>query len=78
MSRASNSFRTPRTTNALGTSAKYIHNGRKPLLDDATALEIKRKHDAGATSTVLAKEYGVRPHTIRLAIQRAVFGKVGT
>lgn len=44
------------------------------MLDDATALEIKRKHDAGATSTVLAKEYGVRPHTIRLAIQRAEFG----
>lgn len=74
MSRARYSFRNPRTTNALGTSAKYITNGRKPKIDDATALEIKRKHDDGATSTILAQEYGVRPHTIRLAIQRAEFG----
>lgn len=71
MKRAPSSFTCPRPPH---TAASYIRNGRKPMLDDATALEIKRKHDAGATSTVLAKEYGVRPHTIRLAIQRAEFG----
>lgn len=59
------------------TGKSYIGNGKKPLFDDETAREIKRKADAGATSTVLANEYGVRPHTIRLAIQRAEFGKVG-
>jgi hypothetical protein len=63
----------PRSVNALGTSANYIRNGRKPTLDDATALEIKHKADAGATNTALAKAYGVRPQTIRLAIMRAEF-----
>jgi hypothetical protein len=66
-------FTHPRTTNALHSSAAYRSNGRKPILDDATALEIKRKADAGASNPELAKEYGVKTDTIRRVIVRAAF-----
>ena len=67
------SFTNPRTTNALHSTAAYRSNGRKPILDDVTALEIKRRSDAGASNPELAKEYGVKTDTIRRAILRAAF-----
>ncbi len=74
---ANNSFRNPRTANALGTSAKYITNGRKPMLSMETALEIKRKREEGKTLPMLVKEYGVASQTITAAIRRAEFASGG-
>ncbi len=51
----------------------HVGNGRKPTVDDATTLEIKRKKDAGRTDVELAEEYGLKSDTIRRALLRAEF-----